>query len=137
MRISVFGGSLTQPEEPQYEQALQLGKILGEAKHTVLTGGYIGTMEAVSQGCLTGNQHAALAEDAQVVEGLDTDVAPSFLPGLQGGLEARRGTAEQFQIVDVSVDDAVDLTESKGVGEKGKIDTVKIDIRGKDRIGAK
>ena len=29
---------------------LELGKLLAERGHTVLTGGYIGTMEAVSRG---------------------------------------------------------------------------------------
>jgi hypothetical protein len=51
MRITVFGGSSPQPGEPAYQEAEELGKLLGEAKHTVLTGGYIGTMEAVSKGC--------------------------------------------------------------------------------------
>ena len=50
MRISVFGGSSPKPGEPAYDQAFQLGKLIGEAGFTVLTGGYIGTMEAVSRG---------------------------------------------------------------------------------------
>lgn len=50
MRISVFGGSSPIPGEAAYEQAYELGKLIGEAGFTVLTGGYIGTMEAVSQG---------------------------------------------------------------------------------------
>ena len=50
MRISVFGGSSPKPGEAAYDQAYQLGKLIGEAGFTVLTGGYIGTMEAVSRG---------------------------------------------------------------------------------------
>lgn len=50
MRVTVFGGSIPKPGEPAYEQALRLGKLLGDAGHTVLNGGYIGTMEAVSRG---------------------------------------------------------------------------------------
>jgi uncharacterized protein (TIGR00730 family) len=50
MRISVFGGSTPKPGEPAYNHAYQLGKMIGEAGHTVLTGGYHGTMEAVSRG---------------------------------------------------------------------------------------
>ena len=49
MRITVFGGSSPRAGEPAYQEALQLGSILGQARHTVLTGGYIGTMEAVSR----------------------------------------------------------------------------------------
>ncbi len=50
MRISVFGGSSPKAGEPAYQEALLLGQLLGEAGHTVITGGYIGTMEAVSRG---------------------------------------------------------------------------------------
>ena len=49
-RISVFGGSNPKPGSEAYQQAYQLGKRLGEAGYTVLTGGYMGTMEAVSRG---------------------------------------------------------------------------------------
>jgi uncharacterized protein (TIGR00730 family) len=54
MRITVFGGSSPKPGEQAYQQAHQLGKLIGEAGFTVLTGGYIGTMEAVSRGV---NEH--------------------------------------------------------------------------------
>ncbi len=50
MRISVFGGSSPKPGEAAYQQAYQLGKLIGELGYAVLTGGYIGTMEAVSRG---------------------------------------------------------------------------------------
>jgi uncharacterized protein (TIGR00730 family) len=50
MRISVFGGSKTPPHSPDYQEALALGRGLAQSGHTVLTGGYRGTMEAVSRG---------------------------------------------------------------------------------------
>ena len=50
MKISVFGGSQPQPGSPAYEEARQLGELLAQRGHTVMTGGYIGTMEAVSRG---------------------------------------------------------------------------------------
>jgi uncharacterized protein (TIGR00725 family) len=50
VNITVFGGSSPKPGEPAYEQAYRLGKLIGEAGFTVLTGGYMGTMEAVSRG---------------------------------------------------------------------------------------
>ena len=50
MRITVFGGSEPRPGEPAYEEALLLGRLIGQRGHTVLTGGYIGTMEAMSRG---------------------------------------------------------------------------------------
>ena len=50
MNISVFGSSTPKPGEPAYQEALMLGKLLGESNFTVLNGGYMGTMEAVSRG---------------------------------------------------------------------------------------
>jgi uncharacterized protein (TIGR00725 family) len=57
MRITIFGGSKPVPGEPAYEEALHLGKLLGKEGHTVLTGGYIGTMEAVSRGAAEAGGH--------------------------------------------------------------------------------
>ena len=57
MRVTVFGGSAPKPGSPAYEEALKLGKLLGEGGHTALTGGYIGTMEAVSRGCAEAGGH--------------------------------------------------------------------------------
>lgn len=53
--ITVFGGST--PLQPEYDQALRLGYMLAEAGYTVLTGGYIGTMEAVSRGAAERGGH--------------------------------------------------------------------------------
>lgn len=50
MKVSVFGGSQPKEGDAAYAEAYSLGKLLAEAGHTVLTGGYIGTMEAVSRG---------------------------------------------------------------------------------------
>jgi uncharacterized protein (TIGR00730 family) len=57
MNITVFGGSQPQPGDPAYLEALRLGVLLGQAGHTVLTGGYIGTMEAVSRGAAEAGGH--------------------------------------------------------------------------------
>jgi len=57
MKITVFGGSSPKPGDPAYEQAYQLGKLIGDAGFTVLTGGYIGTMEAVSRGVYESGGH--------------------------------------------------------------------------------
>ena len=50
MITTVFGGSAPKPNSPAYNDALMLGKLLAERGHSVMTGGYIGTMEAVSRG---------------------------------------------------------------------------------------
>jgi uncharacterized protein (TIGR00730 family) len=56
-RITVFGGSQPDPGDPIYQQALHLGRLIAEAGYTVLTGGYIGTMEAVSRGAAEAGGH--------------------------------------------------------------------------------
>lgn len=57
MKISVFGGSQAPEGSPGYSQALELGTLLGSRGYTVLTGGYIGTMEAVSRGAAEAGAH--------------------------------------------------------------------------------
>jgi len=57
MNITVFGGSSPTPGSPAYLEAYKLGQSLALAGHTVLTGGYIGTMEAVSRGAAEAGGH--------------------------------------------------------------------------------
>jgi len=56
-RITVFGGSTPRPGEPAYQDAYELGAMLGRSGCTVLTGGYSGTMEAVSRGAYENGGH--------------------------------------------------------------------------------
>ena len=57
MRISVFGGSQPKESDAAYVEAMELGRLLAERRHIVLTGGYIGTMEAVSRGAREAGGH--------------------------------------------------------------------------------
>ncbi len=57
MRITVFGGSKPLPGSPAYQDAYRLGSLIGKKGDTALTGGYIGTMEAVSRGCAEAGGH--------------------------------------------------------------------------------
>jgi hypothetical protein len=57
MNITIFGGSQPQPGSPAYVQAYELGKLLALAGHTILTGGYMGTMEAASRGANEAGGH--------------------------------------------------------------------------------
>jgi uncharacterized protein (TIGR00730 family) len=54
MRVSVFGSARPLPGDELYLQAFELGGLLAMGGHTVLTGGYGGTMEAVSWGASEG-----------------------------------------------------------------------------------
>ena len=57
MNVTVFGGAQPKEGTASYEEALTLGKLLAGRGHTVLTGGYMGTMEAVSRGAHEAGGH--------------------------------------------------------------------------------
>jgi len=57
MNISVFGGSQPKEDSTAYAEAQELGRLLAQRGHTVLTGGYMGTMEAVSRGASEAGGH--------------------------------------------------------------------------------
>ena len=57
MRISVFGGSQPSEGDSAYVEAMELGSLLAQSGHIVLTGGYVGTMEAVSRGAKEAGGH--------------------------------------------------------------------------------
>lgn len=69
--ISVFGSSAPQPGSAAYEQAREVGRLLAEARYAVATGGYGGTMAAVSQGA---------AEAGGPVIGVTSDQIELFRP---------------------------------------------------------
>lgn len=48
--ITIFGGSSPKPGEHLYEEAVRLGRTLVHMGFGVATGGYMGTMEAISRG---------------------------------------------------------------------------------------
>ncbi len=48
--VAVFGSSAPPPESADYEMAMELGRRLARAGFIVMSGGYRGTMEAVSRG---------------------------------------------------------------------------------------
>lgn len=57
MRVTIFGGANPQQDGTSYEDAFRLGKKLAQAGHVILTGGYIGTMEAASRGAVEAGGH--------------------------------------------------------------------------------
>lgn len=57
MNVTVFGGAQPKEGTPAYEEARELGSLLAQGGHTVLNGGYMGTMEAVSRGAHDAGGH--------------------------------------------------------------------------------
>jgi uncharacterized protein (TIGR00725 family) len=56
-RITVFGGSRCKSDSYEYQEALNLGRLLVEAGFEVASGGYSGVMEAISRGAHEANGH--------------------------------------------------------------------------------
>jgi len=56
-KIAIFGGSQAQEGDPVYQSACWLGSALAQSGHTVMTGGYIGVMEAASRGASEAGGH--------------------------------------------------------------------------------
>jgi uncharacterized protein (TIGR00730 family) len=71
MKVAVFGGAGARPENEEYIQAVDLGIKLARAGHIVMTGGYIGIMEAASKGAFEAGGH---------VIGVTCDEIESFRP---------------------------------------------------------
>lgn len=55
--ITVFGSSVPQPGSEPFEAARRAGRLLAEAGYAVASGGYSGTMTAVSQGAAEAGGH--------------------------------------------------------------------------------
>ena len=55
--ISIFGSSRPQPGELAYQEAMSLGRAVGEIGWVVMTGGYSGIMEAASRGAAEAGGH--------------------------------------------------------------------------------
>ena len=72
--ITVFGASRTERESVDWDEAFALGRALAERGFGVVTGGYGGTMEAVSAG-------AAAAEREVPIIGV---TVPAIFPGRSG-----------------------------------------------------
>ena len=52
--VSIFGSARTDPEDPQYEAAVQTAKLLAEAGFSIITGAGPGIMEAANKGAKLG-----------------------------------------------------------------------------------
>lgn len=64
--VSVFGSSAPQPGSLDFEQAKEVGRLLAEAGFAVASGGYGGTMTAVSQGAAEAGGHVIGIASARI-----------------------------------------------------------------------
>ena len=52
--VSVFGSARTHPDDPQYQQAMEVSRLLAEAGFSIITGAGPGIMEAANKGAKAG-----------------------------------------------------------------------------------
>ena len=64
--IAVFGSHVPRPGDGDYEVAQEVGRRLAESEFSVATGGYGGTMAAVSQGAAEAGGHVIGVTSSQV-----------------------------------------------------------------------
>jgi uncharacterized protein (TIGR00730 family) len=50
--VSIFGSARVRPDHPQYQAAVEVARLLGEAGYAIITGGGPGIMEAGNRGAL-------------------------------------------------------------------------------------
>lgn len=56
--VTVFGSARTAPDDPMYQAAEEVGRLLAEAGFAVITGAGPGIMEAANRGCKQGGGHS-------------------------------------------------------------------------------
>ncbi len=56
--VTVFGSARTAPDDPQYQAAEEVGRLLAEAGFAVITGAGPGIMEAANKGCKNAGGHS-------------------------------------------------------------------------------
>lgn len=69
LKIGIYGQSGVKPDDPLYQLAYALGVELGKKQYHIISGGYSGTMEAVS--------HGASLTPGAIVEGV---ISPAMFP---------------------------------------------------------
>ena len=55
--VTIFGSNAVNANDAGYQEAFELGRLLGQAGYTIATGGYAGTMEAASHGAKEAGAH--------------------------------------------------------------------------------
>ncbi|MBA2698242.1 MAG: TIGR00730 family Rossman fold protein [Nocardioidaceae bacterium] len=79
--ISVFGSARSKPEQPDYQQGVELGRALAGAGFAVITGGGPGAMEAANKGaCEAGGVSVGLGIELPFESGLNewVDIGINF-----------------------------------------------------------
>ncbi len=124
--VVVFGSSRVLPDDPEYERAYRLGRLLAKAGYTVGSGGYQGLMEAVSRGAREAGGH---------VIGYTCDIFPDVHPNPWLSEERRTATlTERIERMATEGDAFIGLPG--GIGTLAEL-TVVWNLLLLDHLGAK
>lgn len=80
--ISIFGSARVKPDDPQYQAAVEVARLLGEAGFAIITGGGPGIMEAANRG-------AHLAGAPSIGLNIELPFEQGFNPYVELGIEFR------------------------------------------------
>lgn len=123
--ITSFGSAFTKPGEPLYHDAEEIGKIIAQKGWSACSGGYFGTMEAISMGAksMGGKTIGVTVKgwDAMPNRYIDEEIK---MPNLMERIVELIGIADAFVIfkggtgtlVEISV--ALELMNKKAMKEK-------------------
>jgi uncharacterized protein (TIGR00725 family) len=114
MNITIFGGTKPQPGDPEYQDAANLGRELATRGHTVITGGYMGTMEAVSKGANEAGGHVIGVTCEEIERWRHSSANPWVKE------EWKQGTLQERMIKLIDASDAVIILPG-GVGTLAEI----------------
>ncbi len=73
--ITVYGSSQVRPQQPEYEDAITIGRALAQVGYAVMSGGYYGIMEAISKGAKLAGGHVIGVTTDQI--GLQFNIKPN------------------------------------------------------------
>lgn len=73
--ITVYGSSQVRPPQPEYEDAVAIGRALAQSGYVVMSGGYYGVMEAVSKGAKAAGGRVIGVTTDQI--GVQFDIQPN------------------------------------------------------------
>jgi uncharacterized protein (TIGR00730 family) len=92
LAVSIFGSARVSPDDPQYQSAVEVARLLGEAGFVIITGGGPGIMEA-------GNKGARIAGAPSVGLGIELPFEQSLNPFVDIAVEFRYFFARKTMFV--------------------------------------
>lgn len=99
--MCVFGSGTIERDSKQYNEIVRVGELLGKLGFNVISGGYFGTMEAISKGASLHNGEI-IGITCKIMERLDKRKVPNkYLTKVIGTENLEERTDKMFEISDL------------------------------------